>query len=101
MKIKEAIRLLKQYNEEEEIIIAWWDKEEFDNAKEFETALDNEDCVDYTYNSAESTFGLGSLGGDGNCYETIFQLTSTLAIDEFGIPTDFFMYQNYPNPFNL
>ena len=47
MKIKEAIRLLKQYDEEEEIIIAWWDKEEFDNAKEFETALDNQDCVDW------------------------------------------------------
>jgi hypothetical protein len=29
MKIKEAIRLLKQHNEEEEIIIAWWDRSSF------------------------------------------------------------------------
>ena len=36
---------------------------------------------------------------DGNCYETVFQYTS-LAINEFGIPTDFSVYQNYPNPFN-
>ena len=43
--------------------------------------------------------GLSDLD-DGNYYETVFQLTSTLAIGEFGIPTEVSVYQNYPNPFN-
>ena len=54
----------------------------------------------YSYSSADGSFGLSGLGDDGNCYETVFQLTSTLAIDEYGIPAEFTVYQNYPNPFN-
>jgi hypothetical protein len=34
------------------------------------------------------------------CSELQYQLTSALAIDEFGIPSNFSVYQNYPNPFN-
>ena len=29
MKVKEAIKYLESYDEDEEIIIAWWDKESF------------------------------------------------------------------------
>ena len=61
---------------------------------------DDSDCTNYTYYEEEGTFGLSGFGDDGNCYETVFQYTSTLAIDEFGIPTDFSVDQNYPNPFN-
>ena len=64
------------------------------------TVGNDEDCATYSYSTTDGSFGLSGLGDDGNCYETVFQLTSTLAIDEFGIPTDFSVYQNYPNPFN-
>jgi len=60
----------------------------------------NEACATYSYSTTDDSFGLSGLGDDGNCYETVFQSTSTLAIDEFGIPTEFSVYQNYPNPFN-
>jgi hypothetical protein len=63
---------------------------------------EEEDCTSYTYddNDTNNTLELITANDGENCYETVFQLTSTLAIDEFGIPTDFFIYQNYPNPFN-
>ena len=60
----------------------------------------DEECATYSYYTADGSFGLSGLGDDGNCYETIFQLTSSLAIDEYGIPAEFAVYQNYPNPFN-
>ena len=40
MTIKEAIELLNTYeNKDEEIIIAWWDRDEFLDKEEFENAL--------------------------------------------------------------
>jgi hypothetical protein len=60
----------------------------------------DEECATYSYSATDGSFGLSGLGDDGNCWETVFQLTSTLAIDEYGIPAEFTVYQNYPNPFN-
>ena len=48
MLIKDAIKQLKEYNENEEIIIAWWDKDMFLDLEEFEIALENEDTVDWS-----------------------------------------------------
>ena len=58
------------------------------------------DCADYSYFSADNTFSLSGTGDDGNCYDTVFALSSTLSITDIGIPSDFNVYQNYPNPFN-
>jgi|TARA_R110000782_G_scaffold92967_1_gene176421 hypothetical protein len=50
MKIKEAIRLLKQYNEEEEIIIAWWDRSSFNKmtGDEWSEASEAGDDMDWS-----------------------------------------------------
>ena len=48
MLIKDAIKQLKEYNENEEIIIAWWDKDMFLDLEEFEIALENEDTVNWS-----------------------------------------------------
>ncbi|MBT7377589.1 MAG: T9SS type A sorting domain-containing protein, partial [Candidatus Marinimicrobia bacterium] len=59
-----------------------------------------EDCTFYTYDDEDGTVEVITGNDEESCYGTVFQLTSTLAIDEFGIPTEFSVYQNYPNPFN-
>jgi len=47
MRIKDAIKSLQSYkDQDQEIIIAWWDKEFF-TKEEFETVLENEDSVDW------------------------------------------------------
>ena len=48
MLIKDAIKQLQEYNENEEIIISWWDKDMFLDLEEFEIALENEDTVDWS-----------------------------------------------------
>ena len=49
MTIKEAIELLNTYeNKDEEIIIAWWDRDEFLDKEEFENALENQDNVEWS-----------------------------------------------------
>ena len=48
MLIKEAIKYLQEYkDQDQEIIIAWWDKDMFDE-EDFETALENEHSVDWS-----------------------------------------------------
>ena len=48
MLIKDAIKQLQEYNENDEIIISWWDKDMFLDLEEFEIALENEDTVDWS-----------------------------------------------------
>ena len=47
MKVKDAIAQLKEMykDQEEEIVVAWWDKEMFGSDEDFTTALENEDAV--------------------------------------------------------
>ena len=49
MKVKDAIAQLKEMykDQEEEIVVAWWDKERFGSDEDFTTALENEDNVDW------------------------------------------------------
>jgi hypothetical protein len=50
MQIKEAIRLLRKYDEEEEIIVAWWDRSAFDamTDTEWEEATISADNMDWS-----------------------------------------------------
>ena len=48
MKISEAIRLLQTYKADEDIIIAWWDKDAFEDKEEFSIALENEDSIEWS-----------------------------------------------------
>ena len=49
MKVKDAIKQLQDMykDQEEEIVIAWWDREMFADDEDFTTAMDNEDNVDW------------------------------------------------------
>ena len=49
MKVKDAIKQLQDTykDQEEEIVIAWWDREMFADDEDFTTAMDNEDNVDW------------------------------------------------------
>tara|TARA_R110002074_G_scaffold23281_5_gene70694 strand:- start:59 stop:244 length:186 start_codon:yes stop_codon:yes gene_type:complete len=49
MKVKDAIKQLQNMykDQEEEIVIAWWDREMFADDEDFTTAMDNEDNVDW------------------------------------------------------
>ena len=66
------------------------------------TVGDESECGGYMFYDGDSpSFGIfGFLEGDENCYETEFVYSSSLSIDEYGIPTEFAVHQNYPNPFN-
>lgn len=44
MKVKDAIKALKELNQNEEIIIAWWDKEDFNvSQKDWDEIVPNAD----------------------------------------------------------
>ena len=50
MKVKDAIAQLKEMykDQEEEIVIAWWDREMLGSDEDFTTALENEDDIDWS-----------------------------------------------------
>ena len=50
MKVKDAIKQLQDMykDQEEEIVIAWWDREMFADDEDFTIAMDNEDNVDWS-----------------------------------------------------
>jgi hypothetical protein len=50
MKVKAAIKHLQDMykDQEEEIVIAWWDREMLGSDEDFATAMDNEDNVDWS-----------------------------------------------------
>ena len=51
MKVKDAIKQLQDMykDQEEEIVIAWWDRDMFIDAEEFTNAIENEENVDWSY----------------------------------------------------
>jgi predicted DNA binding CopG/RHH family protein len=49
MKIKDIIKMLKEYkNQDEELAITWWDITDFEDNKQFQIALENIDNVDWS-----------------------------------------------------
>ena len=49
MKIKEIIATLEKYQDkDQQLIIAWWGEDMFENKKEFEYALENEEGIDWS-----------------------------------------------------
>jgi len=50
MKVKDAIKQLQDMykDQEEEIVIAWWDREMLGSDEDFTTALENEDDIDWS-----------------------------------------------------
>tara|TARA_R110000823_G_scaffold131493_2_gene259910 strand:+ start:746 stop:925 length:180 start_codon:yes stop_codon:yes gene_type:complete len=58
MKIKDIIKMLKEYkNQDEELAITWWDITDFEDNKQFQIALENIDNVDWSSVHDELTEG--------------------------------------------
>tara|TARA_R110000744_G_scaffold239393_1_gene356825 strand:+ start:499 stop:684 length:186 start_codon:yes stop_codon:yes gene_type:complete len=57
MRVADAIKyLLNDYKPEDEIVIAWWGQDMFENKEEFQRALDNEMSVDWANVHDQLTF---------------------------------------------
>ena len=61
MKVKDAIKWLKAYGEDKELIIAWWDEEAFDMKddemwSQFVEVIDSRMDWSYTHEQMELTY---------------------------------------------